>query len=107
MSDSYLKVFRKKLMSNFTVPCNLSYAHLPILLSSGLAARISASKRAPLLPLDVLLLTGLCLFGLPYTSKWAHERGFGIGSNPEARIAELGNWRGKARLALSLNRMMG
>ncbi len=55
----------------------------------------------PLLPLALLLLTGLYLFVLPYATKWRSGRGTDWqeekrnASLIDARIKELGDWRGK------------
>ncbi len=62
---------------------------------------------SPLLPLALLLFTGLYLFALPYLARWrSNERHEDEKSQPKAagtaasqlitdRIAELGDWRGK------------
>ena len=35
---------------------------------------------SPLLPLALLLFTGLCLFALPYTARWSSRRGTDSGA---------------------------
>ena len=44
---------------------------------------------SPLLPLAVLLLTGLYLFALPYTVKWHQERGMKRSRTSEALASGL------------------